>query len=279
MATCPAGQLSVADFIPQMSDLSTSRTLPATGIHNFRDSGGYRVGEGRRLAQGLLYRSAEHTTATDADLKIVDTLRLAAIVDLRGTAERLAAPSRRPFGFSVPVYVVDGETALDATGNEQALAHVDAAGARAGTLQRYVTMPFRPMLVAALRLYFQTLAYATGSVLVSCTAGKDRTGVAVALLHSTLGVHFDDILSDYLLTNSAGDSNARLAALRPDLERRYGGTMDEEAVRVAASVHEEYLNASLTVIRERYGSIDAYVTRALGVTDAMRAALLARLAP
>jgi protein-tyrosine phosphatase len=261
-----------------VTDLSTSRTLTAAGIHNFRDYGGYRVADGRRLALALLYRSAEHTTATDADLKIVEKLRLTAVVDLRGTSERLAAPSRRPSGFSVPVYVVDGETALDSSGHKPTLAHIDTTAARDGMLQRYVTMPFRPTLIAALRLYFQTLTYATGAVLVSCTAGKDRTGLAVALLQSAMGVHPDDILSDYLLTNSAGDSNARLAALRPDLERRYGGTMNEEAVRIAASVHEEYLDASWRVIRERYGSIGAYVTRALGVTDGMRAALLARLA-
>lgn len=75
------------------------RVLPLSGIHNFRDYGGYAVEDGGRLRQGLLWRSAHHEQATDADLGAVDALGLETVIDLRGDDEREMHPCRRSDNF------------------------------------------------------------------------------------------------------------------------------------------------------------------------------------
>src|ERR1700734_791623 len=180
---------------------SVTRIVPATAIHNFRDYGGYSIAGGRHLARGRLFRSGELTQPTDSDLKLVDSLALAAVVDLRGRGERRAAPCKFPAAFSAPIFYSDGETAHShAAPHVEAMAGaLDAEQARLRMFNGYSSMPFRPLLLDVLRLYFRALAESNGPTLVYCTAGKDRTGFAVALLHSALGVHRDDIFEDYLL--------------------------------------------------------------------------------
>jgi protein tyrosine/serine phosphatase len=253
------------------------RVLPTTGIHNFRDYGGYPVAGGGRLARGRLFRSSEHTLATDADLRIVEDLGLKAVFDLRGAGEREKAPCRRPPGFAASVYAACGETTVAAPHLDAAAGAFDAATARQNMRDRYATVPFRPLLVDLYRDYFRVLSELSASTLVNCTAGKDRTGILVALLHTALGVHPDDILEDYLLTNSAGDNEARVGALRADLQRRFGAAMSDEAVRVVTSVEPDFLECAFDAIRQRHGTTEAYLTAVLNVTPEMREALADRL--
>jgi protein-tyrosine phosphatase len=254
------------------------RVVPTTGIHNFRDYGGYAV-IGGSLLRGRLYRCGELASPTDADLEVVESLGLTAVVDLRGAAERRMAPCRFPQGFNAPVFFSDGETAhAHAAPHVEALiGALDAEQARIRMLNGYTSMPFRPILVKALTLYFRALADSDGPTLVYCTAGKDRTGFAVALLHSALGVHRDDILEDFLATNSAGDTEARIAAIRGDMDRRFNATLSEGAIRVVASVEAQWLDRAFDVIAERHSSIDAYLTEVLQVTPQDRNALAKRL--
>mgnify|MGYP003350029903 CR=1 FL=1 len=63
-----------------------TRHIDFEGIENFRDFGGYHTVHGRSLKRDLLYRSANHAYATDADLARMAELELAAIIDLRSTA-------------------------------------------------------------------------------------------------------------------------------------------------------------------------------------------------
>jgi len=253
------------------------RVLPTTGIHNFRDYGGYPVAGGGRIVRGRLFRSGEHAQATEADLHLVGTLGLEAVFDLRGVGERQKAPCRRPVGFEAPVYAAAGETAVAAPHLEAAADAFDAATARRNMCERYATVPFRPPLLNVYRDYFRVLSELGAPTLVNCTAGKDRTGVLVALLQITLGVHPDDIVEDYLLTNSAGDNEARIGALKADLQRRFGAPMSDEAVRVVTSVEPAFLDSAFEAIKRRHGSTAAYLVDALGVTPEVRAALAAQL--
>src|SRR3546814_11379851 len=78
----------------------------------------------------------------------------------------------------------------------------------------YAGMPYRPALVATLRLYLAALVEYDAPSLVHCVAGKDRTGFAVAIVHRLLGVHEDDLMHDYLLTNTSGKLEERSEARR-----------------------------------------------------------------
>ena len=251
---------------------SESRVLPLSGVHNFRDYGGYATKDGGRVKTGLLYRSGQHGEASEQDLQAIDALALAHVVDLRGEGERQRAPCRRGPGFAAQVHVYEGETAALAPHEEAAGGVLDEAGAYRAMTKLYSRLPERRPLLTMLRRYFDVLAAGEGASLVHCHAGKDRTGMAVDFLHHALGVHPDDAMEDFLLTNSAGNIDARLEAGRRALSARWGD-IDDATIRVLMGVDARYLEASRKAVTERYGSIDAFLEQELGVDNAKRDAL------
>lgn len=249
------------------------------GIHNFRDYGGYRTHDGGTLRTGLLWRSGQHVDATPVDLQAIASLKLATIIDLRGNQERADFPCARPAGFAAKVLFADGETA----GSGQA-PHIQAgesvitaSQAHERMVDLYRLMPFRPLLGEIYQAYFRTLAYDDGASLLHCLAGKDRTGLAAAIAHHLLGVHDDDVMADYMLTNSAGNIEARIAAGAKTVRANFGPAMHEDAVRTLMSVDPAYLNTALVAIKAEHGTIRAYARELLGVDDAMLSAMQARL--
>lgn len=252
------------------------RILALEGIRNFRDYGGYAGADGATIKRGKLWRSAHHCEATPADLDKVHALGLATVFDLRGDSERALYPCLRHPGFTADVRYEPGETA----GLMGAAAHEAAGqGVRSGEESRQAMirlnqgMPWRPVLLATMRMHFAELADPAGPSLLHCVAGKDRTGLACALTHHALGVHPDDALADYLLTNDAIDVDERVRVNGEAMRERYGSGMDDNAVRALISVAPEYLGAALAAIREHHGTIDAYLEEVLGVDPAQRSAI------
>ena len=113
----------------------------------------------------------------------------------------------------------------------------DAASTREGMRKNYGSIAFRPELIAMTRRYLEVLAEGRGPSLVNCMAGKDRTGIAVAMVQLAAGVHRDDVIADYLLTNSAGDVEARIAAGASSI-RAVSKQMDPEVLRVLMGVRQ-----------------------------------------
>jgi protein tyrosine/serine phosphatase len=253
--------------------VSSTRVLALDGVNNFRDYGDYAVAGGGRVKRGALWRSGQHVAASDADLAVIAGLALATVTDLRGDSERALNPCRRHASFAAQVLTCDGETAELASHIDAAQGVVTEQDARSAMRQLYAGMPYRPNLVAVLRRHFAALATGSGASLIHCFAGKDRTGLSVALTHHILGVHPDDAMADYLLTNeaiagrqlrgNAGESNARYARLSQAAGRALGG------------VDASYLAAGLAAIRDSHGSTDAYLDQVLGVDEAARGAIRA----
>lgn len=260
--------------------LAEDRVLSLEGVHNFRDYGGYACADGR-LRSGMLFRSAQHLDATDSDLVRIAGIGLATVIDLRGGPERAAAPCRRPDGFAAQVFFVDDDTTGLAPHMEAARTAARSAPnpeqARDAMIKGYQGMPFRPNLQPMLRRYFEVLATIPGPSLIHCMAGKDRTGIAVALFHASMGVHHDDIIADYMMTNVAGRVEERIAAGAKHVRASYGEEIGDDAVRVLMTVQPAYIDAALAAIDERCGSLDAYLRDELGVTEARRAAIAANL--
>ncbi len=251
--------------------------LELKGVHNFRDHGGWAVSGGGRLKRGMLWRSGEHADASLDDLDRIAALGLVNVFDLRSGTERTARPCRRPRGFSATVHVNEEELRVQAPHVEaarqgQSTLRGDPENARAGMRMAYGSFPFRPKLVAMIRKYLEVLALGEGPSLINCMAGKDRTGVAVAVLHLAVGVHPDDAVADYVLTNTAGNLEARIAAGAKSI-RAVSGEIDEAALRVVMGVEPEYLEAAFAGMRERNGSIDGYLRDVVGADDALRARL------
>lgn len=240
------------------------RVLKLDGVHNFRDYGLYSGSEGARIKGGVLWRSAQHGDASEADLAAIDALGLKAIVDLRGPSEREAKPCRRPRGFSAQVFAYPEETAGLALHTEAADGVVTEAEARAAMLRLYQGIAFRENLVPMLRCHFEVLQRGEGPSLVHCVAGKDRTGFAVALVQHALGVNRDAIVADYLLTNVAGNIEARIAAGAEQI-RAQRGPITDGTIRVLMGVEEDYIVTAIDAVEARHGSLDAYLADVIGL--------------
>jgi len=254
------------------------RVLALEGVHNFRDCGGYPVAGGGRMRRGVTWRSGQHHGATDADLVQIEALGLTHVFDLRTSVERARRSCRRPQGFAGTVFFAEDPQRLSAP-------HLAAAqttrqrtpdSMRESLTRNYGTIGFRPELQGLIRQYLAAVAQGEGASLINCMAGKDRTGFAVAMLHEALGVHRDDILEDYLLTNTAGDVEARIASGAATIVEITGET-DPAVIRVLMGVEPEYLQTAWAAIEERYGSVEAYMEQELGVDAALKERLRAAL--
>jgi protein-tyrosine phosphatase len=254
-----------------------TRILPFEGVENFRDFGGYDA-RGRRLKSGLLYRSAHHGAATEADLAALGGMGLSVIVDLRRPNERQRDPCRRWQGFAATV--IDNDMGAEDDDPWHVFIQGSDLSARAFhdyMVDYYRDAPFVERHVDLYGRYFQALAKADGPVLIHCAAGKDRTGILAALTHHMAGVSDDDIVHDFLLTNDPGRFERRVPVMMRVLEELTGRRPTEEAVRTALGVEAHYLETAFSAINARHGSLDAYLERELGVDDETRAAIEARL--
>jgi protein tyrosine/serine phosphatase len=261
-----------------MTRLGTGgRVLRFEGIENFRDAGGYE-GQGGTLAAGRLFRSAHQGRATEADLQRLDDLNLAVVVDLRRPDERRRDPCRRPPSFGAHVI----ETALE--GDAEApyvkfLRETDltAENGHGFMLEEYRRLPFEPAHVEVFGRCFRAIAETGGPVLIHCAAGKDRTGLLVALIQHLLGVSPDEIMADYLLTNEARSLSAWGPRFADIIEREYGRRPPMEAVEAFLRVHPDWLRAAFDEIDGRAGRLDTYLETVLGVDAAMKAQIARRL--
>ena len=258
--------------------MENERVLELESVHNFRDYGGYDVAGGGRLRRGLLWRSGHHYGASDADLAKIGALALETVIDLRGNSERTNCPSPRPAGCKADVRFYDGETAGLAPHLAAAEGVLDAEGARNAMLWLYEDIAFRPSLTSVLRDLFALALARDGASLVHCHAGKDRTGIAVALVHHIAGVHRDDIFADYLLTNVVGNNEKRIAdAVGQQSDSATFARIPEAAIRVLMNVDAAFLDTAFRAIADRHGSIDLYLDEVLDLHAAAREQLRERL--
>jgi protein tyrosine/serine phosphatase len=247
------------------------------GIHNLRDYGGYAVpGEGR-VRSGVLFRSGQHMEASDDDLALVDALDIRTVIDLRGTSEREGFPCRRHAKFGAQVIAYDGETSNSPPhegGGGQVVMTPEKARER--MLAVYTRMPVNPAMIWVFQQYFKALDENDGGSLVHCFAGKDRTGIAASLLLHVLGVHHDDIVAEFLLTNDAPTRHILERQSLPRMEAHYGAILPE-AMHNLMGVLPEYIETYIAKVTEDHGSLDSYLASQLGVDEARKERLRARL--
>lgn len=253
------------------------RHVDFEGIENFRDFGGYDTACGRGLKTGRLYRSGHLGLATGADLARMEALGIAAIADLRQPSERLLEPRRRWDSFAGEIIESDAPSLTPDWVEALKTASLEAEFWYDGTLEHYRQHAFEPRHIEVFRRLLRRLAEDDGAVVVHCAAGKDRTGVACALIHHVAGVPREAMIADYLLTNDESRMARRIAQSAEFVERITGRRPTDHALRVAVSVYPAFLEAFFESVDARCGSMDAYVADVLGVDPDMKAAIHERI--
>lgn len=254
-----------------------NRFLVLEGPRNFRDFGGYAA-HGGKIRRGRLFRSAHFAEATPADIARLDALGCAFVVDLRRPVERARQPNRWP-GEAVVTHASHSSHEAAEPPHIAFLRDGDLtiASVHAFMLGVYREMPFTPEHIGLFRAFFEGAMAGKGAGIVHCAAGKDRTGLLAALVLTALGVSADDVFADYDLTNQTPDFEERLGGFHRRLEASHGRPVAIEALRPFAGVDATWLAAAFAQIRERFGSIEGYLERGLGLHPAWHQDLAAAL--
>lgn len=256
---------------------SAERRIRLASIENFRDFGGYRAGD-RQMKRGVLFRSANHSMASDEDLAHVRDMNFKAIVDLRRPSEREKRPSKRWDGFAVNVVEAGDEYESDVVWEKFIHESDHSAGSfRYYLTEYYKTAPLAPRHIELFSRWFDMLANDDGPFLVHCAGGKDRTGMICALTHTLAGVHEDDMFADFLETNSSVAFDRIGPMWAKDIHAECGREPLVENLKVAMSVEADYLHAAFAVMRNTHGSVEGYMEKALGVDAKKRAAIEKRI--
>jgi protein-tyrosine phosphatase len=244
-----------------MSD-SPARHLNLAGASNFRDLGGYPGKDGRTVRWRQIFRSNHLGLLTQADIAVLRPLGLRSAFDFRGTEERVAAMCSLAeiSVHSLPVEptVVAALRARLAGG--AALSSTDALEVMQDSYRNYVrynTPRFRAL--------FAHLLEDRAPLVIHCTAGKDRTGFACALILHALGVPAPVVAEDYLLTNRFYQRDTSPSSELPD-----------EVRQVLGSVETSFLAAAFDAISAEYGDLGSYFCDGLGLGPRERATLEAR---
>ncbi|WP_375309325.1 tyrosine-protein phosphatase [Bradyrhizobium sp. A5] len=243
-----------------MSD-SPARHLSLQGASNFRDLGGYPTADGRTTRWRHIFRSNHLGQLTAEDIEVVRALGVRSAFDFRGVEERAAGVCvvNEIAVHSLPIEptVVAALRAELVAGRLTAPVALDIMRESYRNYVRHNTHSFRAL--------FSHLLEDRAPLVIHCTAGKDRTGFASALILHALGVPDEIIAEDYLLTNQFYRRDATAATDLPDDVRSAIG-----------SVETSYLEAAFAAVDGEYGDLDTYLRDGLKIGPQEREALQAR---
>jgi protein-tyrosine phosphatase len=249
-----------------------SRIVPLAGVKNFRDMGGYKARDGRMIKWGHVFRSGHLSDMTGECGMELMARDIETVIDFRSGAEKERHPVRWPQSWSPNYYP------LPIGGNAAAWVHklfetiaespFPAKDLRDQFILAFETIPVKN--ADGLKAFFDTMIdhHKGGAVLFHCTAGKDRTGIAGALLMRALGMQDDDIMADFLMTNEAVDLEETSAMVAGRLSSRAGRTIAPKDVLPLVGVEEDFLHAAFHSIGREYGSVEDYLVRTLGLEGA-----------
>ena len=241
------------------------RHLDFSGAKNLRDLGGYQTIDGRSVRWGLLYRSDGLHKLTDADLIRLSALSLSRVVVFRSEYEKSLGSDRLPVDGNiqrVEIPILDASTALiqeSRTELAEKLRRIDPVQYMTDTYMGFVTR-FTPEFGR----FLHEIASANGQpVLFHCTAGKDRTGFAAALLLKILGVPHETVVQDYLLTNDYFLAGYRWNLM---LARFMKGKRFAESLKGFMRAEPGYLSVAFDAIDREYGSFETYIRDGLDLS-------------
>ena len=273
LALALAGSFAPAAAAPPVEAvvLHRERVVPLEAGSNFRDIGGYPAAGERHVKWGLIYRSGGTPMLTAADRARIAGLHLTHMIDLRSDEERVLAPTRI---YGVP-YTAVGYRMADL------MAGFQGGG---GPGEGYRRMP--EFLAPQVRQVFTLLLRGEGPVVYNCSAGQDRTGFVTALILSVLGTPYATIIEDYHLSTKYRRPEFEMPRITPEQAAANPGAAifarfqsDPHASQPQPLMTAEgkpYLDFAFDEMRTRWGGVNGYLRREIGLTPADIARLRAR---
>lgn len=222
----------------------------APDISNCRELGGIPAADGRRVRRGVLWRSGHLFGLSARSRQQVAALGITRIIDLRSAFEREWEPDA-PIGARAIHLPIEPLVGLYFGQYPEALERMTPAD-----MMKLMRATYRDFITGQTECFAAFFAHLlegdAAPLLFHCTAGKDRTGTAAALLLLALGVAPVHVMRDYLQSAAhcyppPGASGA-----------------DDEVLKLLWGVRAEYLEAALHELA-RQGGVDAYLQRALRV--------------
>ena len=273
--------LIMAVLIP--TSVFAQQFLPVKGIVNARDLGGYTMLDGRIVQSGRLLRAAHLADASDADIRYLEQLPVTVVIDFRKEQEKVGKVDREVPGARYTSLPVDPSGNAMATATEEEKKKFSGQKkfdvrkvivfaafnkkAQAVAREMYPTLLFDPDCQQQFARFFRlVLETDHGAVLFHCTQGKDRTGIASALLLAALGADRETIVADFDATNRVYEKDVRKYSRRV----KFWGGKEEEVgvVKAFLGCNTENFIKALDRIDQEFGSLQAYLKGPIGLTDA-----------
>lgn len=248
------------------------------GAPNARDLGGIVSADGRVLKSGRLIRSGMLCKITDTDIEYLKSIELRTVVDLRNPQEQIEKPDRKIEGVSyISCPILKGKT--DGITHEKPESEDEEAertvmmakklmqrfpDGKAQMKMLYVFLVTEPHAIEYYGKFFDILLeHNSGALLYHCMLGKDRAGMATALLLAALGVSEEEIIRDYLVTaERCAPDTARLI----ENCRRYTSNEDElKLIYELDTVEESFLRAGFDAIDKTCGGMDTFLRNEIGL--------------
>ena len=260
--------LSSAAAKPAPAHPAPGTQLAFAGGNNFRELGGYLADEGKHVRWGQIYRGIPTGKLTgEADRRLLDSLGLRLILDLRSSGEAKKEPDYVPDGARLVqicgLCAEDGAEIAFAPGDIEKLMQTAEEGESIS--QRL----YRRMLTGnkAFKELFRALEAGETPILFHCSAGKDRTGVAAMLILLALGASDEVICADFEQTNAC-----RKAEIDAVLAEHAAEIAADPACRMRyyamAGVDPAAAPFVLDTIRRKFGSAENYLETEYGLTPA-----------
>jgi protein-tyrosine phosphatase len=247
-------------LLPMENERGDPRIVPLEGGINFRDLGGYETENGRRVRWGQVYRSARLSELTDGDVARVAALGIHTVVDFRQSGDAGEYPDRLPEGVDYHHLPVFEDMPL--SHRRVLLNRHRLLDAFAGVYVNYMVERGAPAFGDLIRL----LADRSHLPLVfHCTAGKDRTGVAAALILRALGVPRETVVKDYLLTNHS--AQVFIDEVNAQISERNTRLIAAEQLYPLMAASPRLIGAALDHIDAQYGGVEPYLRQRAGLSD------------
>lgn len=237
---------------------------------NFRDLGGLPAEGGGVVRYGVIFRNEGPASLSEAHRRELVALDIKMVCDLRAGVERDKAPNDWTTARLVNLDITNDLRAETNEGWSALRDDPSAAGAHKAMRMNYAAIP--GALLPHLQLLADAIIAGELPMLIHCTAGKDRTGVLVALFLLLLGVPKEEVVLDYLRSDVFA-RNLRLGgSITHAFEETFGFTPSEDTIAAMIGVDTDFLDAALDAVTARWGFIEDYFDAA-GVDAVKRAAL------